>query len=228
MGITLCCFLHWPGRTEQGAVRPMRAQSRPSRQLRLCLDRVPRIMPVSTGPLVNGTRRYSQQTPQWAVPFRSPLVGTVQSHDLSQCSPAHWWSRSPILRSQSRPGRPRQRQTNRSCASGVSTFTGISCLVRRSADYCNAQLVYYALVESYGKEALGNVAANRLIISRWQSTGKRRLRLSPICAPVRDHGAKHLLRSPAGLSCCSGSVVTVSTCARRLNGLRGSFIGIPP
>ena len=48
-------------------------------------------------------------------------------------------------------------------------------MVRRSADYCNAQLVYYTLVESYGKElhySSGNVAANRL--SQWQSTGKRR------------------------------------------------------
>src|SRR5215472_15021924 len=35
------------------------------------------------------------------------------------------------------------------------------------------KLVYYTLVESYGKEALRNVAANRL--SQWQSTGKRRL-----------------------------------------------------
>jgi hypothetical protein len=68
-------------------------------------------------------------------------------------------------------------------------------LVRRSADYCNAQLVYYTFVESYGKEvhgSLGDVAANRL--SLWQSTGKQLLRLSPICtssATDKDNDKRH-------------------------------------
>jgi hypothetical protein len=76
---------------------------------------------------------------------------------------------------------------------GVSTFTGISSLLHRSTRYCNAQLVYYTLVESWRKEVHGSSGCRE----QAKSMIKHRKTVIEAVAYLHTSSAKPFPPSPA-------------------------------